>query len=107
MILDCFIVVIFSRQLARAKKMYEDFISSKETSLLKEQERQIIINQLKRRMCIAEGYYVNDKSNILDACSDYELGNNHRRYIEHEHTRCIGNWPGFLMTKMPYQEREF
>ena len=84
--------------------MYDDFISSDEYPFLKEQERKIIMNQLKRRMCIYAAYFVNYETNIHDACSDYELWSVYENYTVH--TPCIGNWPGFMMTKMPYWERE-
>ena len=84
--------------------MYKDFISTDEYPFLKEQEHRIIKNQLKRYMCIREAFFVNDESNISNACSDYELGSVYKNYTDT--TPCKGNWPGFLMTKMPYWERE-
>ena len=96
--------VYFSRRVARAKRMYEDFISSKDYPFLKEKEQKIIINQLKRHMCIQEAYFINEQNGISDACSDYELGSVYKNYTDT--TPCIGNWPGFLMNKMPYWERE-
>ena len=84
--------------------MYEEFLSSKEYSFLNEYERETIMDQLKRRMCMYEAYFVNIESNIRDACSHYKLGYANKNYTDH--TPCIGNFPGFLMTKMPYWERE-
>ena len=106
-ILDLTMLLVFvyvSRLAARAKRMYEDFISSKDYPFLEKREHKIIMNQLKRNMCFQEAYLVNEQNGISDACSDYELGSAYKNYTDH--TSCIGNWPGFLMTKMPYWERE-
>ena len=96
--------IYFSIIGARSKRMYEDFVSSKEYPFLKEREHKIIMNQLKRNMCVQEAFFINEQNGISDACSDYESGSAYKNYTDH--TSCIGNWPGFLMTKMPYWERE-
>ena len=53
-------------------------------------------------MCILQSYHVNDRKAVSDICSDYDLGYIYANYTEHTH--CIGNWPGLIMTKMPYWE---
>ena len=87
-----------------SKILYEEFISSEEYPFLKEQERTIIMNQLKRSMCYYEAWFINKENNIRDECSEVEFGSVYENYTLH--TPCIGNWPGFLMNKIPYSERE-
>ena len=86
--------------------MYEHFISSDVYPFLKEQERTIIMNQLKRLMCMFEAWFIHNENNIRDVCSEpaYAPIFIFKNYTLR--TPCVGNWPGFLMTKMPYWERE-
>ena len=93
------------RQAVRAQHLYDEFLfSKKEHAFLTRQESYEIENQLKRSMCYQKSYFIQDINSVPIECKDYELG-----YVNINYTDkipCIGNWPGFLMTKMPYWERE-
>lgn len=87
------------------ENLYEKFVSMTEHIFLHQQEHKMILEQLRRHICFLKAYFIHDVENISTLCVDYESSVSYTNYSDR--TPCVGNWPGFLMTKMPYWEREY
>ena len=86
------------------ENLYDNFLAMKEHILLNHQEYKTILEQLRRHVCIFKAYFIHDVDSIPPQCMDYVSTSSYGNYSDR--TPCIGNWPGFLMTKMPFWERE-
>ena len=89
----------------RPFKGLQDFSTLKKHSFLTQQKHTKILEQLRRYLCFIKASVINDVNNIPTECLNYKSSFVYKNYSDR--ISCIGNWPGFLMTKMPYEEREF
>ena len=94
----------FFRKLLKVENLYEDLLSLKKYSFVTQQAYMNILEQLRRHLCFIKAYFINDVNTITTECLDYKSSFVYKNYSDR--IPCIGNWPGFLMTKMPYVERE-
>ena len=92
------------RRASDIKSLYEEFQSSRELHLLTPQQQNIILEYLKSLFCHFKALSINDISDIPGECLSYKSSVVYQNYSEQ--IPCIGNKPGFLMTKMPFWERE-
>ena len=98
------IIISCFRNLVKMQNLYDVFSTLKKHTFLTQQAYMRILDQLKRHLCFVRAYFINDVNNITTECLDYKSSFVYKNYSDR--IPCIGNWPGFLMTKMPYVERE-
>ena len=87
-------------------KLYNDIAGSDTYSNLRGQEREIILLGLKSTACMFRAPNINEPSLVTDECRESMYLNRTRYKNYTKRIPCIGNWPAFQMTNMPYKERE-